>query len=51
METDKTDKRVETLEDEFKLLKGELKETLSSVRDYLVNSELPASESQLFSHV
>ena len=47
MTTDKkveTDKVVETLEDEFKLIKGELKETLSSVRDYLLNSELPASE-------
>ncbi|MFC1967490.1 hypothetical protein ACFLV2_02510 [Chloroflexota bacterium] len=37
-------KAVEALEDEFKLIKGELKETLSSVRDYLLNSELPASE-------
>ena len=39
-----TNKVVETLEDEFKLIKGELKETLGSVRDYLLNSELPASE-------
>ena len=38
------EKRVETLEDEFKLIKGQLKETLSSVRDYLLTSELPASE-------
>ena len=47
MATDKkveTNKLVETLEDEFKLIKGELKETLGSVRDYLLNSELPASE-------
>ncbi len=38
-----TDKRVETLESEFKLMKGELKQTLSSVRDYLLNLKLPAS--------
>ena len=41
-----TDKRVETLEDELKLIKGEVKETLASVRDYLLTSELPASEYQ-----
>ena len=47
METEKKvepDKMMKALEDEFKLIKGELKETLSSVRDYLLNSELPASE-------
>ncbi|MFC1990930.1 hypothetical protein ACFLU9_02110 [Chloroflexota bacterium] len=47
METEKKvepDKMMAALEDEFKLIKGELKETLSSVRDYLLNSELPASE-------
>lgn len=47
METEKKvepNKMMEALEDEFKLIKGELKETLSSVRDYLMNSELPASE-------
>ena len=38
------DKQLETLESEFKLLKGELKQTLASVRDYLVTSEIPASE-------
>ena len=38
------DKQLETLEGEFKLLKGELKQTLASVRDYLVTSEIPASE-------
>ena len=41
-----TDQRVETLEDEFKLIKGQLKETLASVRDYLLTMELPASEYQ-----
>ncbi len=39
-----TDKALEKLEEEFKLMKGELKETISSVRDYLLNTELPASE-------
>jgi hypothetical protein len=34
-----TDKQLQTIEDELKLLKGELKETLSSVRDYLVNMD------------
>ena len=38
------DKQLEILESEFKLLKGELKQTLASVRDYLVTSEIPASE-------
>ena len=39
-----SDKRIETLEDEFKLIKGEVKQTLASVRDYLLSSDLPASE-------
>lgn len=39
-----TDKRIETLEREFKLMKGELKQTLTSVRDYLLTSKLPDSE-------
>lgn len=34
-----TAKQLQTIEDELKLLKGELKETLSSVRDYLINTE------------
>ena len=38
------DKQLEALESEFKLIKGELKQTLASVRDYLVTSEIPASE-------
>ena len=38
------DKRIETLEQEFKLMKGELKQTLSSVRDYLTNTKLLPSE-------
>jgi hypothetical protein len=38
------DKKLETLEQELKLMKGELKQSLASVRDYLLNMELPASE-------
>jgi len=38
------DKRVAALQDEIKLLKGELKNSLSSVREYLLNMELPSSE-------
>jgi hypothetical protein len=38
------DKKLTTLEEELKLLKGELKQSLASVRDYLLNMELPASE-------
>jgi len=34
--------RVESLEKEFKLIKGELKETLASVRDYLTSFKLPS---------
>jgi len=37
-------KRLETLQEEIKLLKGELKNSLSSVRDYLLSMELPSSE-------
>ncbi|MFH1169782.1 MAG: hypothetical protein V1691_03705 [Chloroflexota bacterium] len=33
--------RVEALESEFKLIKGELKQTLASVRDYLIDLRLP----------
>ncbi len=39
-----TDKRGETLESEFKLMKGELKQTLSSVREHLLNLKLPPSQ-------
>ncbi len=35
------DDRVNALESEFKLIKGELKETLASVRDYLTSFKLP----------
>lgn len=38
------DERVATLEEEFKLIKGELKQTLSSVREYLMETGLPDSE-------
>ncbi len=38
------DKRVETLETEFKLIKGELKQTIASVRDYLSDFKLPPAE-------
>jgi hypothetical protein len=38
------DKKLETMQEELKLLKGELKQSLASVRDYLLNMELPASE-------
>jgi hypothetical protein len=38
------DKKLEALEEELKLMKGELKQTLASVRDYLLNMELPSSE-------
>jgi len=38
------EKKIETFEEEIKLMKGEMKQSLSSVRDYLLNMELPASE-------
>jgi hypothetical protein len=38
------DKRLENLTEEIKLLKGEIKNSLTSVRDYLLNMELPSSE-------
>jgi hypothetical protein len=38
------DKRLDTLQEEIKLMKGELKQSLASVRDYLLNMELPSSE-------
>ncbi len=38
------EKKVETLQDDIKLLKGEIKQSLASVRDYLLNMELPSSE-------
>jgi len=34
-------KRLATLEQEFKLIKGEVKETLCSLRDYLISVKLP----------
>jgi len=39
-----SDSKLETMEQELKLLKGELKQSLASVRDYLLNMELPSSE-------
>jgi hypothetical protein len=39
-----SEKTLETLEEEIKLLKGELKQSIASVRDYLLNMELPSSE-------
>jgi len=39
-----SEKQLQTIEEELKLLKGELKQTLSSVRDYLINMELPTTE-------
>jgi hypothetical protein len=38
------EQRIDNLQDEIKLLKGELKNSLASVRDYLLNMELPSSE-------
>ena len=38
------EKKLDTIEEEMKLLKGELKQSLTSVRDYLLNMELPSSE-------
>ena len=38
------DKKLESMEQDLKLMKGELKQSLSSVRDYLLNMELPSSE-------
>jgi hypothetical protein len=38
------DKKLESLQEEIKLLKGEVKSSLASVRDYLLNMELPSSE-------
>ena len=38
------EKRLDILQDEIKLLKAEVKNSLASVRDYLLNMELPSSE-------
>ena len=38
------EKQLKTIEEELKLLKGELKQSLTSVRDYLLNMELPTTE-------
>ncbi|MBN1177347.1 MAG: hypothetical protein JXA51_06665 [Dehalococcoidales bacterium] len=38
------EKRLEAIQDEIRLLKGEVKQSLASVRDYLLNMELPSSE-------
>ena len=45
MDTNKdANKRLDTLTDEFKLIKGELKQTLSSIHDYLMNRDMAAPE-------
>ncbi|MFH1651015.1 MAG: hypothetical protein ABID87_02765 [Chloroflexota bacterium] len=41
------DKKLEMLEGELKLMKGEVKETLSSVRDYLQRAKLPTNDTVL----
>jgi hypothetical protein len=38
------EKKLDAMAEELKLMKGELKQTLSSVRDYLLNMELPSTE-------
>lgn len=38
------ERKLEIMSEEIKLLKGELKQSLASVRDYLLNMELPTSE-------
>jgi hypothetical protein len=38
------DKQMDTIQEELKLLKGEVKQSLASVRDYLLNMELPSTE-------
>ncbi len=38
------DKKIDAMQDDIKLLKGEIKQSLASVRDYLLNMELPSSE-------
>src|SRR3989304_3150481 len=38
------DNKLTALQDEIKLLKGEVKQSLASVRDYLLNMELPSAE-------
>ena len=45
MDTSKdTSKRLDTLTDEFKLIKGELQQTLSGIHDYLMNRDMAAPE-------
>lgn len=40
------DERIQTLEDEFKLIKGELKQTLVNVHGFLVDLNLPALQEE-----
>jgi hypothetical protein len=40
----KTDKKLKTREEEFRLMKGEVKQILASARNHLLNMELPPSE-------
>jgi hypothetical protein len=39
-----TEKKLDVMEEELRLMKGEVKQSLASVRDYLLNMELPSSE-------
>ena len=41
-----TDDRVKVLEGEFKLIKSELRQTLSSVRDFLLDIKLPPMQEE-----
>jgi hypothetical protein len=40
------DSRIQALEDEYKVIKGELKQTLADVRDFLIDINLPAMQEQ-----
>jgi len=42
-----TDDRVKVLEDEFKLIKSEIRQTLSSVRDFMLDLKLPPIQDDL----
>jgi len=41
-----TEDRVKVLEGEFKLIKGEMRQTLSSVRDFLLDIKLPSTQEE-----
>ena len=40
------DERIQALEDEYKLIRGELKQTLTNVRDFLLDINLPALQQE-----